>query len=138
MTAISLIIWCHLPVPLKFTLDFSLHTLFHVGVFQGSGPVLFTLCSISSTHGFTYSLFSGNFQIHFCSLHFSPKLQIPKAPGEVPQTKHVQTDLISSNQIWKPTKSSRQLPSPAASTGSGVVDIFSQAKTRWAKNIVLF
>ena len=78
----------------SFLIPFSLHTVLHVRAFQGSGPVILTLCLISSTHGFTNSLFSGNFQIHFFSLHFSPKLQIHEASGEVPQTHQIQTEFI--------------------------------------------
>lgn len=42
---------------------------------EDSGPAVFTLYLSPSAHGFTNSLFSGNSQICFSSLHFLPSLQ---------------------------------------------------------------
>lgn len=120
----------------SFLIPFSLHTLLHVRAFQGSGPVILTLCLISSTHGFTNSLFSGNFQIHFFSLHFSPKLQIHEASGRVPQTHQIQTEFIF---LQTQSGNLEVLDSYQVLQCLLLVDTFSQATTRVCKeyNFVL-
>lgn len=120
----------------SFLIPFSLHTLLHVRAFQGSGPVILTFCLISSTHGFTNRLFSGNFQIHFFSLHFSPKLQIHEASGEVPQTHQIQTEFIF---LQTQSGNLEVLDSYQVLQCLLLVDTFSQATTRVCKeyNFVL-
>lgn len=80
--------------------------------------VLFSSPSLISSHGFTNSLFSGNFQIHFSSQQFLPNLQTHKISGEEPPTQQTKLTFLH-------TKSGNlevlQLPRPTKSIGGGYI-----------------
>lgn len=135
---INLIIWCQLlvlyfgPFLVGSCLSpFSLHPWFVSAI-----PGLWSCTPYppSSTHHFTNSLSSGNFQTHFASLPSSPKLQIHKASGEVPQ-RHQVLELSFFRPSLETERSSRQLPSPPMCTASRHV---SRPQLDCANNMMLF